>query len=143
MLGPLVVAPAGVLWGIFLEAATGHFLGQCAFLAGGLFALAGLFLGLARGQQARGGLFPAKCLIFYVVMSAAVEPLLFVSKASTLFVALAWLFPVIVGGVLLPRRGYWLVGLGCWLVLFSGTIALGFNFSQAGWGMGFLMKWYA
>ncbi len=64
-----------------------------------------------------------------------------VGDAPSLLVAIAWLSPVAVGGVVLPRRGAWLAGAGCWLVLFAASFALTYNVSHWTSGMSFFWRW--
>jgi hypothetical protein len=66
---------------------------------------------------------------------------MFTGDTVSVLFGVAWLLPLVVGGVVLPRRGSWLVGLACWLVLFSGAAALGYNVSHVHSGMGFLGRW--
>ena len=126
-----------------MEEATGPSLGQLAFLAGGFLGCAGLFRGSTSGERMRGERFAAGSLIAYVVLAGVVEPLAFVGDAREVLVAVAWLMPLIIGGVLLPNRGCWRTGLGCWSVLFSGTVSLGYNVSHLHSGRGFLIRWLA
>ena len=140
-LGSLAVVLTGFVWGQYLQNVSGLSLGQLAFLAGGLLGLVGFFRKSAPDGPARGERFAAASLIVYVVIAGVLEPLAFVGDALDVLVSVAWLLPLIVGGVLLPVRGCWLAGLGCWSVLFSGTAALGYNVSHVQSGMGFLIRW--
>ncbi len=141
-LGVLAVSLAGCAWGRSVPGVSARFPGPLAFLAGGLLGLAGLFRWLAPHGLARGErLAAAASLIAYAIIGGAVEPLALVWGERGVLVSVAWLAPLIVGGVLLPSRGCWLAGLGCWLVLFSGTMALGYNVSHVHSGMGFLICW--
>jgi hypothetical protein len=81
------------------------------------------------------------CLLAYLVIAVALEPLMVIGDMGELLVGLAWLFPVVVGGVLLPSRGLWLPGLGCWSVLFSVVTALSFNAYNRTAGMAFWWRW--
>jgi hypothetical protein len=142
-LGPLGAALAGVVWGRYPEVALGVSPGQLAFLAGGLLGLAGLFRRSAPDGQPWVERLAGACLLAYVVIAGVVEPLAFVGNVSEVFVSVAWLSPLIIGGVLLPSRGYWRAGLGCWSILFSGTAALSYNVSHVDSGWGFLIRWLA
>jgi hypothetical protein len=75
-------------------------------------------------------------LCVYAVLTDEAEVLM-AGDTLSLLVAIAWLSPVIVGGLLLPRRGAWLAGLGCWLVLFSGVAALTYSVSHSNSGKSF------
>jgi hypothetical protein len=143
MLGPLVVALAGFGWGRYLETWSAIWVTpiRLAFLAGGLLGLVGLVSSSATGGQRRLERLAAASLLAYVVLAGVVEPLAFVGDITGLLFSVALLSPLIVGGVLLPGRGCWWTGLGCWSVLFSGTAALGYNFSHAWSGRGFLIRW--
>jgi hypothetical protein len=131
----------GYIAGRYWRGATGLFPGQLAFLAGALLGLACLFQKSAPDGPAWRGRFAAAGLTAYVVIAAIAEPLAFVENAPEVLVSVAWLLPLIIGGVLLPSRGCWRAGLGCWSILFSATMALGYNVSHAHSGMGFLIKW--
>ncbi len=143
MLGPLLAALAGVGWGNCLELATGVSPIQLAFLVGGLLGLVGLFWGSAANGQPRLERIAAASLLAYVVLAAVVEPLAFIGDTSGLLISVALLSPLIVGGGLLPARGCWWTGVGCWSVLFSGTAALAYNLSHAWSGRGFLIRWFS
>ncbi len=139
-LSPLLVMLAGVGWGRYVECFRPLAIGQLAFVAGGVLGIAGLFPGPA-DRQVWVKRLTAASLLAYMVLVGIVEPLMFVFNSSDVVFSVAWLVPIIAGGVMLPGRGYNLTGLGCWSVLFSGTVALGFNVSHSGCGMGFLMRW--
>jgi hypothetical protein len=82
------------------------------------------------------------CLLLYVIVTEIAELLAFGGASWVVPIAVAWLTPLIVGGVALPRRGLWLTAVGYWLVLFSGTAALQYNFSHYTSGfMGFFHGW--
>jgi hypothetical protein len=142
---PTLALPAVILLGFvsgrYSRGITGLFPGQLAFLAGAVLALAGLFQKSAPDGSARGRRFAAAGLIAYVVIVGIVEPFGYVGDASGVLVSVAWLFPLILGGVLLPSRGCWRAGSGCWSILFSGTLALSYNVSHVHSGMGFLIRW--
>jgi hypothetical protein len=55
---------------------------------------------------------------------------LLVADTVSLLVAIVWLAPVIMGGLVLARHGAWLAGAGCALTLFSGVAVLGYNVSH-------------
>jgi hypothetical protein len=135
------VAIAGVFWGTSTQTVNSGFLSQLAYLAGGAFGIAGLFGKSVPQGKVHGDRLAAAGLLGYIAIGAVVEPLAFVQDASRLLVALAWLIPVIGGGVVMTVRGSWLTALGCWAVLFSGSAALGYNVSHVDSGMGFLIRW--
>jgi hypothetical protein len=80
-------------------------------------------------------------LIGYVVLSSATWPFALAHTAGGVAVGVAWLTPVAVAGMVLPRRGCWLVGVGCWAVLFSGSAALAYTATHPGAGMGLVFAW--
>ena len=80
-------------------------------------------------------------IVAYLVVAVVSEALLFVQDTRGVLVSIAWLLPLVVGGVILPRRGAWLSAAGCWAILFGGVIALSYNVSHVESGVGFLMRW--
>jgi hypothetical protein len=64
-----------------------------------------------------------------------------VGDTQGLLVAILFLFPVVFGGVLLPRWGSWLGGAGFWLVLFSATTCLAYNSTHPYSGQSFFWSW--
>ena len=83
-------------------------------------------------------------LCVYVLVSEATEPFAFTSTTPKMLWAIAWLSPVVVGGLVLPRRGSWFAGVGYWLVLFGGVVALAVNVSHWLGGMlSFFGAWRA
>src|SRR5205814_1654527 len=80
---------------------------KLAYLAGGLLSLGGFLPSASpRGRRWLGRILAAG-LLAYVVLVGVLEPLEFIEDEATVLVAVAWLFPIILGGVLLPRRGFW------------------------------------
>jgi len=80
-------------------------------------------------------------LIVYLVIAIAFDSILYVGDVQELIVAIIWLFPLVVGGVVLPRWGAWLVAEGYWAVLFGGVTAVAFNVSHVDGGVGLLATW--
>jgi hypothetical protein len=85
--------------------------------------------------------FIAVGLLAYLVAAVASQALLLVQDASEVFVSVAWLFPLVLGGAVLPRRDARLAAAGCWVILFGGVVALAYNISHADSGVGFLWRW--
>jgi hypothetical protein len=140
-LGPLPVVLAGVTCGRFLNCFHPPSIGQLSFLAGGVLGLLGLFWGgTSRGQVWLNRIGGAS-LLAYIAVVGVIEPLMFIGDSVDVAIAVVWLLPVVFGGVILPVRGCWLTGFGCWAVLFSAAVALGYNVSHWGSGIGCLMRW--
>src|SRR5579871_1884192 len=125
------------------QSATGLSLGQAAFLYGGLLALAGLCgWPPTPKRQRRDERLVAVWMIAYLAVSAVGAPL-DVENTAMFLITIAWLSPLVVGGVSLPIRQCWWTASACWAVLFSGMTALGYNFSHVYSGTGFLLRWLA
>src|SRR5262249_47990073 len=82
-------------------------------------------------------------LLAYVVAATASEQFAWVWEASGIVIAVAWLSPLAGGGMILPCRGCWIAGVGCWCVLFGGTGALTYSATHAGSGVGLFFAWLA
>jgi hypothetical protein len=80
-------------------------------------------------------------LLAYVIFASATGQFAWVGGAGDVAVAVAWLSPLVAGGVALPRRGGWLAGLGCWVVLFAATAALTYSATHTGSGVGLMFMW--
>jgi hypothetical protein len=80
-------------------------------------------------------------LCLYVFLIEVTEVIAFAKNTASVLVAVACLCPLVVGGVLLPRRGDWLTASGYWLVLFGGATAMGYNVSHVYSGVGFFSRW--
>jgi hypothetical protein len=80
-------------------------------------------------------------LLDYLVQASASHQFAWVGGTHGVVVAVAWLSPLVVGGVILPSRGYWFAGLGCWAVLFAGTAALSYSASHFTSGVGLFFAW--
>jgi hypothetical protein len=80
-------------------------------------------------------------LLLYICLAAGTDQFMWVSDTRRLLFAVAWLIPPAIGAVLLPSRGYWLSGLGCWAVLFAGAAALTYTASHRYSGMGLFGGW--
>lgn len=135
--GLLVVIAAGYGAGSLLDLSGCAGLVQLACLTGAILAVAGW----CRRPPLAEERFAAVGLIAYLIAAVAFEAILFVEDARGVFVSIAWLLPLVVGGVILPRRGAWIAGAGCWAMLFGGVTALAYNVSHIGSGVGFLMRW--
>jgi hypothetical protein len=80
-------------------------------------------------------------LILHVVLSESLEIILWAGDGPSMLVAIAWLSPIVVGGVWLPRQGAWLTATGYWLVVFAAAVALGYNTTNWSSGQGYLSRW--
>jgi hypothetical protein len=107
-----------------------------ASLAGVTLAVAALFRSPPRGERVAGAV-----LLGWFVLAVVTEQFAWVGDAQGVVAAVAWLVPPAAGGVVLPRRGCWLSGLGCWAALFAGTAALTYTVSHTDSGLGLLLKW--
>jgi hypothetical protein len=85
--------------------------------------------------------FVAVGLLAYLVAAVVSEALLFVQDVREVFVSVAWLSPLVLGGAVLPRRDAWFAAAGCWAILFGGVVALAYNVSHVESGVGFLWRW--
>jgi hypothetical protein len=104
-------------------------------------AVASLFYGQSPAERMTNRL-SALGLWLYVISTEALQFPAHWVDARALPYAIAWLAPLAVGGVVLPRRGAWLAGVGFWLLLFGGVYALAYNFTHCESGMtGFLGGW--
>jgi hypothetical protein len=133
----LLVVAAGYGAGSYLR------LNECSWFAGLAF-LVGMILALAaccRRLATVGQRLVAVAFIACIVAAIVCEALLFVQDARELFVSIFWLFPLVVGGTVLPQRGAWLVAEGCWAMLFGGVAALAYNVSHMESGVSFFLKW--
>jgi hypothetical protein len=102
-----------------------------------LFRLPRLGAGWSAERVAGGG------LLIYVVLATASEQFAWVGNANGVVIGVAWLFPLTLGGVMLPCRDCWLAGLACWCVLFGGVAALTYSASHTGSGVGLFFIWLA
>jgi hypothetical protein len=141
MVCTLAAALAGVVCGRYLTAISGPSLGQLAFLCGPFLGLGYLFQRADSAGQAWGRCIAALSLIGFAFLLAALEPLDRPCCSPDVLLSVTWLSPLVLGGVLLPRRGCWCAACGCWLVLFSGTAALAYNVYHVHSGMGLLWRW--
>jgi hypothetical protein len=83
----------------------------------------------------------ATAVMAYVVVAALTEQFAWVSDDHDVLVAVAWLSPLVVGGVVLPRRGNWLPGRWGWTLLFAGTAALTYSTTHINSGVGLAFAW--
>jgi hypothetical protein len=87
-------------------------------------------------ERAAGG-----ALLGWVALAAATDQFAWVWDTRGVVSAVAWLVPPAVGGLVLPRQGKWLAGLGCWAALFAGTAALTCTVSHTSSGAGLFFVW--
>jgi hypothetical protein len=80
-------------------------------------------------------------LVAYVVLATVTEQFAWVWRGRDVLLAVVWLLPLIVGGVGLPRRGCWLVGVGFWAVLFGSVAALTYSATHDASGVGLFGAW--
>lgn len=111
--------------------------------AAGSASLVAVVLGLVslfRGPSAAGRL-AGIGLVGYVVAATVTEQFAWAGGIGAVLTGVLWLVPPVVGGVVLPRRGAWLAGVGCWAVLFAGTAALTHSTTHTGSGVGLIVAW--
>lgn len=123
--------------GSFLRLAECSLLAALACLAGAILAV----VAWCRRSPTVVEKLAAVGLIAYLVAAVAFDALLFTQDEKEVFVSIAWLCPLVVGGALLPQRGAWVAAAGCWAVLFAGVVALAYNVSHVESGVGFLERW--
>jgi hypothetical protein len=109
-------------------------------LAGMALAVGGVFVPQS-GRCRLTAALAALGLCLYLFVSDRVGIIAFAGDAPSVLVPIAWLSPVVLGGAVLPRRGAWLAGAGCWLALFAGSFALAYNVTQLHRGVGFFFRW--
>jgi hypothetical protein len=80
-------------------------------------------------------------LALYVLVLVGAEPFFNVYNAPTVLWSVALLSPLVAGGVILPSRGRWVDGVGCWVVLFAALEVLGYNVTHIHSGVGFFGSW--
>ena len=80
-------------------------------------------------------------LVMHVVAIMAKEPFASVRSEPAVIAATAWLAPLVAAGVVLPRSGCRLTGIGSWLILFAGTVAASYSAFHGHSGMGLLFFW--
>ena|SRR5579883_3324043 len=83
----------------------------------------------------------AVILIGYAVVVIIVDPLAFIGDDRNLMTASIWIWPLVIGGVLLTRYGSLLACASCWCLLFGGVAAVTFNLLHDGRGIGFVSQW--
>jgi hypothetical protein len=126
-------------------------IGYCAGLAGseisGVATLGGAVLALiclfgwAEPKRSKAvERFGAVGLLTYLVLAVACDAILFTRSEIGLLIAVAWLTPLIIGGLVFPRRSLWLLSVAYWLVLLSGVVALAYTLTHPFGGQGFLIK---
>ncbi len=73
------------------------------------------------------GHYPGMALVAYVVSTSIGDPFFRAHDPASGVVAFIWLALPVAGGVLLPPRGHWCAGVGCWVILFAGVAATAYN----------------
>lgn len=118
-----------VVAGGYLAGNTPHavFLGMLTVFFGLVFAVASVFLPQPRATQSVNRLIALGLCVYVFFLDGAGAVI--VVNTPSLLIALLLLSPVVIGGVILPRRGSWLGGVGFWLVLFSAVVSLAYNAS--------------
>ena len=133
----LLMVAAGYGAGSFLSQDACTMLAALACLAGAILATAAW----SRQSPTMVEKLAAVGLVAYIVAAVSFDALLFTQDAREVFVSIAWLFPLVVGGALLPQRGARFAAAGCWAVLFAGMVALAYNVSHVHSGIGFFVRW--
>lgn len=82
-------------------------------------------------------------VLVYFYMTTIVEPFAGVHDTFTLRICLAWLSPLVLGGVVLLRRGDSLAWGACCAMLFASDVALSYTATHGLTGVGFLYSWIA
>lgn len=80
-------------------------------------------------------------LLVWVALAAATEQFAWAASDRGVLVAIVWLVPPVIGGAVLPARGYWRSGLGCWAAAFAGIAATTYSLHSVHSGAGLLMRW--
>jgi hypothetical protein len=109
-----------------------------------VFSLAGSILGITAFFRPARELerFIGGALVIYVVIATATGQFANVDgKRDGVFIGVAWLVPLMAGGLILPRISCWLTSAGCWALLFSGMAALTYSASHGSSGIGLLYGW--
>lgn len=143
-ISPTMAAAAAALVAVGAGYAAGRSLPmrECSSSVGGavVVAVALGLVALVRGRSPVGRL-AGVGLVGYVVAATLTEQFASAWDGRDVLVGVAWLVPPAVGGIVLPRRGEWVVGAGCWLVLFAGTAALTYSAWHTHSGMGLVVVW--
>ncbi|QEL16184.1 hypothetical protein [Limnoglobus roseus] len=77
----------------------------------------------------------------WVVLATLTEQFAWAAGTHGVLVAGAWLILPVVGGVVLPARGYWWSGLGCWAAAFAGIAATTYSVHSIYSGAGLVFVW--
>ncbi len=80
-------------------------------------------------------------LMAYIVAAAAVEPFGFLYDSRGVIVSVAWLVPLLIGAIELPRHRAWLISVGYWGLILHVTSALSYNVHHIHTGIGFVGSW--
>jgi hypothetical protein len=135
-----------IFWGYFIGATApwvttlSNFSGP-ACLVGVILALVALFLPSQTENGATVERIAAGGLLVYVALAAVSEQFAWVGTDRDILFCIAWLFPLAVGGAVLPLRGYWLVGVAFWAVLFASISALTYSACHDTSGVGLFLVW--
>jgi hypothetical protein len=84
---------------------------------------------------------PGAALLVWVVLAAVTEQFAWAATDGGVLVAAAWLVPPVAGGAVLPARGRWLSGVGCWAASFAGVAATTYSVHSVYSGAGLIMVW--
>ncbi|CAN5632692.1 hypothetical protein BH11PLA2_BH11PLA2_13420 [soil metagenome] len=104
-----------------------------------IISLVALFRGFVPRYQceAKVGLLLLVFVAFSMFMSF---PWWFGSVVGVL-INIAWLVPLFVGLLVLPRRRFWITSMACWQLLLAASIACGHNMTHWWSGIGFFFAW--
>jgi hypothetical protein len=124
--GMAAVIVVGWAWcprGPLLEMAPG----AIATLAGVLLLFVSAAFELHPEEAASLRLTIAGGLSFYALLLVLFDPFRVLGNEQSILWGVALLAPFVIGGLLMPTRGWWLPGIACWCLLFSATVALTYN----------------
>lgn len=110
-------------------------------LCGVGFAIAALCHTLPCAKATKVERFAGGAVIFYVILATGLAPFGWVNNASGLISSIAWLLPLVAGGLILPRSRCWFAGFGCWAVLFGCVAALTYTVTHPHSGVGMFFRW--
>jgi len=114
-----------------------------SLVLGVVLAIVSIWRSVARGRIWSVENLAGVGLIAYAIIETLNEvtltSLLWFGDTQSLLTSVGWLSPIILGSVWLPRRRAWLLGLGCWAILFAATAAMAFD---AEWGEWSSIGWF-
>lgn len=95
-----------------------------------------------RGGSSRMEKMSAAALLVYIPLAEVTGCFAWVGarKRDTVF-AVIWLAPLVLGAVVLPRRGCWRVGVACWSVFFAACAGLVYSATHDHSGVGLYHAW--